>query len=52
MDKVRISKLFEPFRDKMGYACPGCDKIPLCMGGCPLMPEIVFCDSEYRIVEE
>ena len=20
----------------------------LCMGGCPLMPEIVFCDMEYR----
>ena len=39
---------FEQFRDKMRAACPDCDKKPLCMGGCPLMPEIVFCESEKR----
>ena len=43
---------FERFRDRMRGACPGCDKKDLCMGGCPLMPEIVFCDSELRVVKE
>jgi radical SAM protein with 4Fe4S-binding SPASM domain len=39
---------FERFRDKMRVACPNCEKRSLCMGGCPLMPEIVFCNSAYR----
>ncbi len=42
---------FEAFRGKMRAACPGCEKKALCMGGCPLMPEIVFCDSEKRIIK-
>ena len=47
------SEAFERFRNKMRGACPGCEKKELCMGGCPLMPEIVFCNSEKRkIVEE
>ena len=41
---------FEMFRNRMRGACPGCEKKELCMGGCPLMPEIVFCDSEKRKV--
>jgi len=44
------SEAFERFRDKMHGACLGCDKKALCMGGCPLMPEIVFCDSGERVV--
>ena len=36
---------FERFRDKLRRACPDCKKRMLCMGGCPLMPEIVFCES-------
>jgi len=43
---------FERFREKMRGACPGCEKKALCMGGCPLMPEIVFCDSQLRNVKE
>ena len=43
---------FERFRDRMRGACPGCDKKDLCMGGCPLMPEIVFCDSEARAIKK
>ena len=39
---------FEKFRSKMRGACPNCEKKELCMGGCPLMPEIVFCDSAKR----
>lgn len=46
------SEPFEGFRDKMRHACPGCGKKELCMGGCPLMPEIVFCGSEKRFVAE
>ena len=45
------SKPFDDFRDHMRSACPRCDKKELCMGGCPLMPEIVFCNrAERRIV--
>ena len=42
------SEPFERFRDIMRAACPGCDKKNLCLGGCPLMPEIVFCESVLR----
>lgn len=42
------SEAFERFRAPMKTACPACEKRELCMGGCPLMPEIVFCASEKR----
>ena len=42
------SEPFERFRNKMRRACSGCEKRALCLGGCPLMPEIVFCDSDKR----
>lgn len=42
------SLAFDRFRDKMRNACPGCEKQALCLGGCPLMLEIVFCKSELR----
>lgn len=42
------SKTFEMFRRKMRGACPECEKRTLCMGGCPLMPDIVFCASKNR----
>ena len=42
------SQEFEQFRNRMRGACAGCGKRDLCMGGCPLMPEIVLCDSEDR----
>ena len=37
------SPAFENFRQKMRTACPECSKRELCMGGCPLMPQIVLC---------
>jgi len=46
------SEPFEQFRNKMRGACPGCEKKDYCMGGCPLMPQIVFCDSKYRRLKE
>lgn len=42
---------FERFRNRMRSACSGCEKRELCLGGCPIMPEIVFCNSEYRRIE-
>ena len=43
IEKAWNSDQFERFRDHMRGACPNCDKKEMCMGGCPLMPEIVFC---------
>ena len=42
------SEPFEQFRSHMRDSCPGCHKKELCMGGCPLMPEIVLCASENK----
>lgn len=42
------SDTFERFRIHLRNACPRCGKKELCMGGCPLMPEIVFCDKPER----
>ena len=39
---------FEAFRNRLHDACPGCEKRELCMGGCPLMPEIVLCNRSMR----
>ena len=48
IEQAWSSEPFEAFRDRMRAACPGCEQRPLCMGGCPLMPEIVLCDSKER----
>lgn len=44
------SEPFDQFREKMRSACPGCENKALCMGGCPLMPEIVFCSRDSRTI--
>ena len=46
------SKPFGEFRNHLRRSCPDCEKRNLCMGGCPLMPEIVFCDSNKRKIYE
>lgn len=46
------SSEFEKFRNKLRFACPVCEKKALCMGGCPLMPQIVLCDDSKRCIEE
>ena len=48
IDEAWNSEQFELFRNRMRGACPGCAKKELCMGGCPLMPEIVFCNNAER----
>ena len=35
---------FEEFRNYFRYSCPECDNRKLCMGGCPIRPEVVLCD--------
>lgn len=42
------SKALEEFRLLLRNACLKCAKRALCLGGCPLMPEIVFCGKEER----
>lgn len=44
------SDKFNEFRNKMKNSCPNCKIRNLCMGGCPLMPDIVFCDRKERMV--
>lgn len=37
------SEIFESFRNHFRHACPDCEKRTVCMGGCPICPEIVLC---------
>ena len=37
------SEQFEDFRNHFRSSCPNCKKRNLCMGGCPIRPEIVLC---------
>ncbi len=48
IERAWNSEPFERFREHMRRACPDCEKRLLCLGGCPLMPQIVFCDSPER----
>lgn len=40
------SEPFERFRERLRTACAHCGKRQLCMGGCPLMPDIVLCSDK------
>lgn len=42
------SAVFEDFRNHFIKACPTCENRSECMGGCPICPEIVLCDSKAR----
>ena len=39
------SKQFENFRDHFRCSCTKCATKNLCMGGCPISPQIVLCDK-------
>jgi radical SAM protein with 4Fe4S-binding SPASM domain len=44
------SPTFLDFSDRLKNACPTCPKRDVCMGGCPVRPEIVLCGSDRRAV--
>ncbi len=39
---------FETFRNYLRNACTDCKKRSLCMGGCPIRPEIVLCTQQVK----
>ena len=42
------SMAFDDFRNHLRYACKGCKKRAYCMGGCPIVSDIVLCNSENK----
>ncbi|MCI6997717.1 MAG: SPASM domain-containing protein [Eubacterium sp.] len=44
------SSEFEKFRTHFKISCPECGERTLCMGGCPIRPEIVLCDRKELFV--
>ncbi len=46
------SDKFNDFRKNLRYSCPKCDLRELCMGGCPIVPEIVVCQRKERMLYE
>ena len=47
--EVWESEVFEDFRSRMRTSCPQCNMRELCMGGCPIVPEIVLCGKKEGI---
>lgn len=45
------SARFNAFRRCLRMACPGCVDRDACMGGCPLVPGIVLCNRDDRVVQ-
>ena len=41
------SKIFDEFRKVFKDSCQRCEKKTLCLGGCPICPEIVLCREKY-----
>lgn len=46
------SEAFDKFRHSLQHSCPQCSNQELCKGGCPLFPEIVFCNKNERVLEK
>lgn len=43
IEHVWNSQTFEDFRSRMRNRCTGCSLRELCLGGCPIAPEIRLC---------
>lgn len=41
------SNTFNDFRNYFSHSCPDCKHHTPCMGGCPIVPEIVLCDKKH-----
>lgn len=48
IQQVWESMRFTRFRDVMSKSCPSCKDRHNCMGGCPIVPQIVLCNREER----
>lgn len=48
IDEAWNSESFDAFRRSLRERCPNCKIRDNCMGGCPLMPEIVLCNKEEK----
>ena len=46
--EVWNSGTFEAFRASLRNSCSHCSQRDVCMGGCPLMPEVVLCQKKER----
>lgn len=46
IEQVWNSSSFDEFRNILGSSCSSCAKRENCMGGCPLLPEIVLCNDK------
>lgn len=42
------SPQFEDFRNHFRTSCQGCEKRSMCMGGCPIRPQIVLCNNKEK----
>ena len=40
------SRMFEDFRNHFRQSCPECKNKDLCLGGCPICPQIVLCSNK------
>ena len=40
------SEVFDRFRSHFIESCPECERRESCMGGCPIVPEIVLCKEQ------
>lgn len=43
------SRQFDEFRRHLRIRCPDCNSRENCMGGCPLIPEVVLCNRKEKI---
>jgi radical SAM protein with 4Fe4S-binding SPASM domain len=46
------SRQFDEFREHLQKRCPNCNIRDNCMGGCPLVPEIVLCNRKDRLMKQ
>ena len=42
------SNVFEDFRNHFRNSCPNCDRRSECMGGCPIVNQVVLCNRKER----
>lgn len=46
--QVWNSEQFEKFRNSLRYSCPECPDRDVCMGGCPLVPDVALCRKKEK----